>query len=144
MKYETSGDYATAARFLQLPPGQNLVELIKEFRLLYPNFQGNLNLMSDDPDGSVEAGLLVGQERAGVIAVGGMTADMIMVRVDDPVAGKIWLISRASLESIPKLYARLEREKPTEASRMRLALLSGPPILGMSSTIWVCWRLQSR
>ena len=142
MKYETSGDYATAARFLQLPPGQNLVELIKEFRLLYPNFQGNLNLMSDDPDGSVEAGLLVGQERAGVIAVGGMTADMIMVRVDDPVAGKIWLISRASLESIPKLYARLEREKPTEASRMRLALLSGPPILGMSSTQWVCWLLS--
>ena len=98
--------------------------------MLYPNFQGNLNLISDDPNGSVEAGLLVGQERAGVITVGGTTADMILVRVDDPVAGKIWLISRASLESIPKLYARLEREKPTEASRIRLALLSGPRITG--------------
>jgi len=139
MKYEASGDYATAARFLQLPPGENLAELTREFRVLYPNFQGNINLTSDDPNGSVEAGLLVGQERVGVITVGGMTADMILVRVDDPAAGKIWLVSRASLESIPKLYARLEREKPTEASRIRLALLSGPVILGMSSTQWLCW-----
>jgi MscS family membrane protein len=139
MKYETSGEYATAARFLQLPPGENLVELTRQFRVLYPNFQGNLNLISDDPNGSVESGLLVGQERVGVITVGGTTADMILVRVDDPAVGKIWLISRASLASIPKLYAQLEREKPTEASRIRLALLTGPVILGMSSTQWLCW-----
>ena len=70
------------------------------------------------------------------------TADLILVRVDDPVAGKIWLVSRATLESIPGLYARLEREKPTEASRARLALLSGPVLLGMSSTQWLCWLLS--
>ena len=126
MKYEASGDYATAARFLQLPPGENLEELTKEFRALNPNFQGAINLLSDDPNGSVEAGLLPGQARAGVVTVGGTTADMILVRVDDPVAGKIWLVSRSSLESVPKLYALLEREKPTEASRIRRALLSGP------------------
>src|SRR5271163_385222 len=142
MKYETSGEYATAARFLQLPPGTNLVELTRQFRVLYPNFQGNLNLISDDPNGSVESGLLVGQERVGVITVGGMTADMILVRVDDPAVGKIWLISRPSLASIPKLYARLEKEKPTEATRIRLALLTGPVILGMSSTQWLCWLLS--
>jgi MscS family membrane protein len=139
MKCETSGEYATAARFLQLPPGENLVELTRQFRVLYPYFQGNLNLISDDPNGSVESGLLVGQERMGVITVGGMTADMVLVRVDDPAVGKIWLISRASLASIPKLYARLEKEKPTEATRIRLALLTGPIILGMSSTQWLCW-----
>ena len=70
MKYETSGDYATAARFLQLPPGENLPELIKEFRALYPNFQGSINLISDDPNGSVEPGLPPGQERVGVMKVG--------------------------------------------------------------------------
>ncbi len=51
MKYEASGDYATAARFLQLPPGENLAELTKEFRALNPNFQGAINLLSDDPNG---------------------------------------------------------------------------------------------
>ena len=142
MKYEASGDYTTAARFLQLPPGENLAQLTKEFRVLNPNFQGSINLLSDDPNGSVEAGLPPGQVRAGVVTVGGTTADVILVRVDDPVAGKIWLVSRATLESIPKLYARLEREKPTEASRIRLALLSGPVILGMSSTQWLCWLLS--
>ncbi len=142
LKYETRGDYTTAARFLQLPPGQTLEQLIKEFRLLYPDFEGGINLLSDDPNGTVEAGLPPGEVRAGVVTVGGATADMILVRVDDPEAGKIWLISRGSLESIPKLYARLESEKPTEASRIRLALLSGPVILGMSSTQWLCWLLS--
>ena len=139
MKYDTSGDYITAARFLQLPPGENLAELTKEFRVLYPNFQGSINLVSDDPNGSVEAGLPPGQERVGVLSVGGITADLTLVRVDDPAAGKIWLISRETLASIPKLYARLQSEKPTEATRIRLALLSGPVILGMSSTQWLCW-----
>ncbi len=142
MKYETSGDYATAARFLQLPPDENLVELTREFRVLYPNFQGSINLVSDDPNGSVEAGLSPGQERAGVLTVDGTTADIILVRVDDPAAGKIWLVSRETLASIPKLYALQESEKPTEASRIRLALLSGPVILGMSSTQWLCWLLS--
>jgi MscS family membrane protein len=142
LKYETSGDYATAARFLQLPPGETVQQLAKEFRLLYPDFQGGINLLSDDPNGTVEAGLPPGQVRAGVVTVGGATADVILVQVDDPVVGKIWLISRTTLESIPKLYARLESEKPTETSRIRLALLSGPVFLGMSSTQWLCWLLS--
>jgi MscS family membrane protein len=142
MKYEAIGDYSTAAHFLQLPPDENLAQLTKEFRTLSPNFQGAINLISDDPNGSMEAGLPPGQERVGVLKVGSTTADMILVRVDDPVAGKIWLVSRESLESVPKLYALLEREKPTDASRFRSALLSGPVILGMSSTQWLGWLLS--
>ena len=139
LKYQAIGDYATAARFLQLPPGESMERLVKDFRMLYPDFQGGINLLSDDPNGTVEAGLPPGQVRAGVVTVGGASADVILVRVDDPAVGKIWLISRATVESIPKLYARLESEKPTEASRLRLALLTGPIILGMSSTQWLCW-----
>ena len=144
LKYEASGDYVTAARFLQLPPGQHtdLAELAKETRKLYPDFQGNINLLSDDPNGTVEAGLPPGQVRAGVVTVGGRTADVILVRVDDPEAGKIWLISQATLATVPTLYAQLEREKPTETSRIRLALLSGPNLLGMSTTQWLGWLLS--
>lgn len=142
LKYEASGDNATSARFLELPPGQNLEELTKEVRRLYPYFQGSVNLLSDDPNGSVDAGLPPGQVRAGVITVDGVTADVILTQVNDPFAGKIWLISQATLESIPRLYARLESKKPTQASRVRLTLLSGPVLLGMSSTQWLCWLLS--
>jgi MscS family membrane protein len=142
LKYEATGDYVTAAHFLQLPPGESLVHLTKEVRMLYPNFQGSINLLSDDPNGTVEAGLPPGQVRAGVVTVDGATADVILVRVDDPVAGKIWLISQGTLASVPKLYDLLESEAPTEASRIRLALLSGPVLLGMSSTQWLCWLLS--
>ena len=114
----------------------------RNFGSLYPNFQGSINLLSDDPNGTVEAGLPPGQVRAGVVTVGGTTADVILVRVDDPAAGKIWLVSQATLASIPELYAAEMSEKPTEASRIRLALLSGPVMLGMSSTQWLCWLLS--
>ena len=142
MKYQASGDYATAARFLQLPPGESVTELTREFRILSPNFQGNINLISDNPNGSVEAGLPLGQVRAGVVTADGLTANITLVRVDDPIAGKIWLISEESLARIPELYARLQSEKPTKASRIRLALLSGPAIMGMSSRQWLCWLLS--
>jgi MscS family membrane protein len=144
LKHAAIGDYATAAHYLQLAPGQNtdLTQLAKELRTLYPDFQGNINLLSDDPNGTVEAGLPPGQVRACVITVDGVTADVILVRVDDPVAGKIWLISQGTLASIHNLYTRLERATPTEASRIRLALQSGPVILGMFSTQWLCWLLS--
>jgi MscS family membrane protein len=142
LKYEASGDYATASRFLQLPPGENLQQLDNEVRMLYPYFQGSINLLSDDPNGTAEAGLPPGQVSAGVVTVDGLSANVILVRVDDPVAGKIWLISQGSLAAIPSLYDRLRSKQPTEASRLRRALLSGPVLLGMSSTQWFCWLLS--
>jgi len=142
LKYESIGDYVTASRYLQLPPDLHLPELSKEFRKLYPNFQGSINMVSDDPNGTVETGLPPGQERAGVVTVDDETLDIILVRVDDPEAGKIWLVSQGTLAAIPHLYAKLEREQPTETSRIRLALQSGPVVLGMSTTQWFCWLLS--
>src|SRR3984885_4062980 len=142
LKYEASGDYATASRYLQLPPGETLAHLSTEVRMLYPYFQGSINLLSDDPAGTVEPGLPPGQVSAGVLTVDDLTAKVILVRVDDPTVGKIWLISQGSLAAIPALYDRLSSKKPTEASRFRLAILSGPVLLGMSSTQWFCWLLS--
>jgi len=55
LRYEDTGDYATAARYLQLPSGQHLelVQLAQAFRVLSPNFKGNINLLSDDPNGAL-------------------------------------------------------------------------------------------
>ena len=86
LKYAEREDYETAARYLQPTPGQdtNLAQRAKEFQALQARFKGNIALLSDDPSGTVEAGLPPGQVRAGVLTVGGTTADVILVRVDDP------------------------------------------------------------
>jgi MscS family membrane protein len=144
LRYEDTRDFATAAHYLQLPPGQHpdLVQLAKQLRALSPYFKGNLNLLSDDPNGTVEFGLPPGQVRAGVVEVGDTTADVILVRVDDPISGKIWLISQGTIANVPKLYAALERATPTTADRIRLAIQSGEQILGMSSIQWLVWLLS--
>src|SRR5271167_3085609 len=59
LKYGEREDFATGARYLQLPPGQDtdLVQLGKEFQALRSRFKGDIGLLSDDPNGTVEAGL---------------------------------------------------------------------------------------
>jgi MscS family membrane protein len=139
-KYGERHDFATAARYLQLDPGQaDLVLLAKEFQALRTRFKGNLDLLSDEPNGSVEAGLPQGEVRAGVIEVGSTTVEVILVRVDDPESGKIWLISRETVAKIPGLYSQSESEKPTAADRIATFALSGQQLLGMSVRQWLGW-----
>jgi MscS family membrane protein len=144
LKYEERDDFSTAARYLQPTPGRgtNLPQRAKEFQALHPSFKGNIGLLSDDPNGTVEPGLPPGQVRAGVLAVGGTTADVILVRVDDPASGKIWLISKETVASIPKLYSQLESEAPREARQIMPAALSGRRVLGMSLAQWLEWLLS--
>ena len=99
LKYAERQDFANAARYLQPTPGQdtNLVQLAKELQALHSRFRGDIALLSDDPNGTVEAGLPPGEVRAGVLVVGGTTTDVILVRVDDPASGKIWLVSKETV-----------------------------------------------
>jgi len=144
LRYAEGQDFANAARYLQPTPGQdtNLVQRAKELQALHARFRGEIDLLSDDPNGSVEAGLPSGQVRAGVLVVGGTTTDVILVRVDDPDSGKIWLISKETVASIPGLYAQMESEGPTLADRIVPATLSGRRLLGMSLAQWLGWLLS--
>lgn len=141
LKYEQREDYGTAARYLQSTPGQstNLAQRAKELQAMYSRFRGHIDLLSDDPNGAVEAGFPLGQVRAGVLALGGTTTDLILVRVDDPASGKIWLISKETVARIPELYAQMESEGPTAADRIMPAVLTGRRVLGMSLAQWLGW-----
>ena len=68
LKYEVRQDFASAARYLQPTPGQdtNLVQRAKEFQALHAKFKGDIGLLSDDPEGTVEPGLPPGEVRVGV------------------------------------------------------------------------------
>jgi hypothetical protein len=71
LKYSERQDFTNAARYLQPTPGQdtNLVQVAREFQALHSRFRGDIGLLSDDPAGTVEAGLPLGQVRAGVLVV---------------------------------------------------------------------------
>ncbi len=114
----------TAARYLQTSPGQDVVQLANQFQALRGRFKGDIALLSDDPQGTVEAGLPPGRVRAGVLQVGSTTADVVLVRVNDPEAGKIWLVSKETLARIPELYSQLESQGPTVAERIVPAALN--------------------
>ena len=144
LKYGASQDYATAARYLQVPLGEetNLEQRAKEFLALTSRFKSNIGWLSDDPKGWIEPGLPPGTVRAGVVEVGGTTTDIILVRVDDPEFGKIWLISKETVAKIPELYGRVKSEKPTAADRIMPAALTGRRLLGMSLAQWFGWLIS--
>jgi MscS family membrane protein len=144
VKYLDRDDFGTAARYLQPPPGQeaNLAQLAKEFQALHTRFRGNIALLSDDPKGAVEPGIPLGETRAGVVTIEGKTTDVILVRVDDPESGKIWLVSKETVAAIPALYAQLESETPTAMGRLETALQGGRRVLGMSLGQWFGWLLS--
>jgi MscS family membrane protein len=144
LKYAERQDFANAARYLQPTPGQdtNLIQRAKQLQALHSKFRGDIDLLSDDPDGTIEAGLPPGQVRSGVLVVGGTTADVILVRVDDPASGKIWLVSEETVAKIPQLYAQMESEGPTLADRIVPAALTSRRVLGMSLAQWLGWLLS--
>ena len=123
-------DFACLSRYLQPAPGLDMLEVSREFHALRSRYRGSIGMLSDDPNGRVEEGLLPGQQRAGVVEVGGRTTNIILVRVDDPDYGKIWLISTETVAKIPVLYAALQSESPTLSERMMPAALRDRHFLG--------------
>jgi MscS family membrane protein len=144
LKYGERRDFETAAHYLQPTPGQDthLVERARELQGLHAKFKGNIDLLSDEPNGSVEAGLPPGEVHAGVIRVGATTVDVILVRVNDPDSGKIWLISKDTVARIPELYAQMKSEGLTTAERFVPAALTSRHLLDMSLAQWIGWLLS--
>jgi len=118
------------------------MELARQLHALRPRYKGNIAALSDDPDGRVEEGLPPGQERAGVVKIGGTTTELILTQVDDPKYGKIWLVSSETVAKIPQLYAELQNEKPTLFERITSAALADRHLLGMSLGQWLGWLLS--
>jgi MscS family membrane protein len=141
---EGRGDYATAARYLQLDPRQRAdpAQLGKELRALRTKFKANIELFSDEPSSWSEAGLPPDHVRAGMFEVGSTTVDVILVRVDDPQSGKIWLLSKETVAKIPGLYAQMESEKPSLQGRITAFTLGGRQLLQMSVRQWLGWLLS--
>jgi MscS family membrane protein len=137
-------DFATVALYLQQNPRHpvDLIRIARELSALRTYYKGNINLLSTNPEGEVEVGLPPGEVHAGVITVGDTSLDFTLVRVNDPVAGKIWLVSNETVTQIPEMYAALQSQNPTGLARFAILATSGTQLLGLSLRQWAAWLIS--
>ena len=109
-----SGDYSIAAQYLQMnaarrqSEGDQLANKLA-FVLNQPRaFTGNPRGWSTQPEGTPQEGVALGHQKLGTMSAGDVEADLEVIRVSDPAAGKIWLISSDTLTKLPELYDQLQ------------------------------------
>lgn len=106
-----AGDYGIAAQYLQMSPARRQSDgeqMATKLKVVLDNaFTGRFNNFTQ-PDGIPQEGVPLGWQKIGTMSSGDVEADLDLVRVSDPSAGKIWLISSTTLSKIPELYDQVQ------------------------------------
>jgi MscS family membrane protein len=106
-----SGNYAIAAQYLQMSSARRQIDgeaLVQKLQAVMNSaFAGNLK-PSRDPEGTPQEGVSPDRQELGTMSSGDAEAELELVRVSDPNAGKIWLIASDTLAKIPELYDQVE------------------------------------
>jgi MscS family membrane protein len=106
-----NGNYKAAADYLQMSAahrqsqGSDTAEKLKV--LMDRAFVGSLRRLGTRSDGNPEFGT-VDQQTIGTFSSGDADVPVILVRVNDPNSGKVWLFSSDTLSRVPELYENLE------------------------------------
>jgi MscS family membrane protein len=107
-----SGNYSIAAQYLQLSNARRQSEgetLAQQLKLVMDRaLAGSLKNVSTDPEGKLEEGVAADRQRLGLMSSGDVEDELILARVSDPNAGKIWLISSETLSKVPELYDQVQ------------------------------------
>ena len=107
-----SGDYKIAARYLQMPRGRSAAEaeqLAEELKVLMDRaYVGNLSRITESPEGSPQEGLPPDREQVGRLVVHDKDEELVVVRVNDPNYGPVWLISSTTLAKVPDLFDQVQ------------------------------------
>src|ERR1700733_2345393 len=136
-----SGSYEAAADYLQMSAVRRQsqgADLAMKLKLLMDRaFIGKLTQISDRPEGNSDNGI-PDQQTIGIFSVPGDSADsdvpVILVRVNDPTAGKIWLFSSITLSKVPDLYETIEEHQVE--NKLPQSLVKNAP-LGMPLWQWL-------
>lgn len=111
LKAATAGDYSIAAQYLQMSAARRQSEgeqsATKLQFVLDKAFTGNYGRFNQ-PEGIPQEGVALGHQKLGTISAGDVEVDLDLVRVSDPSAGKIWLISTDTLAKLPELYDQVK------------------------------------
>jgi MscS family membrane protein len=132
------GNYANAAQYLQMSPARRASqgdEIARQLKTVLDGaFVGSLKAISTNPEGTVQLGLPPDRERLGTLSVDDSEADVILVRVNDPNAGKVWLFSADTLARVPEFYHLVEAHQVETHVPKPLVKTQ---ILGMSVWLWL-------
>ncbi|MGO9087204.1 MAG: mechanosensitive ion channel family protein [Candidatus Sulfotelmatobacter sp.] len=107
-----AGNNTIAAQYLQMSPahrqseGEPLAMQLK-FVMDRSTFTGRVGNFTQS-EGIPQEGVPPGRQRLGTMSSGDVEVDLDLVRVSDPNAGKIWLISSETLARVPELYDQVE------------------------------------
>lgn len=111
LKAAQSGDYSIAAQYLQMSAARRQTEgehvAAKLKYALDHAFSGNPSRFNQ-PEGTPQEGVPLGRQRLGTMSAGDVEVDLDLVRVTDPSAGKIWLVSADTLAKLPELSDQVE------------------------------------
>jgi MscS family membrane protein len=111
LKAAQDGNLSTAAQYLQMSPAHRQTDgeqtSAKLKYVLDHVFSGNLSRFNQ-ADGIPQEGVPLGRQKLGTMASGDVEVDLDLVRVSDPAAGKIWLVSSDTLAKLPELYDQAE------------------------------------
>ena len=132
-------DLVSAASFLQLTGTQrtNSEKLALDLNQLMDRyFSIPVAHISDSPEGALDDGLAHDRERVGPLAIGDKKFDIVLVRVVDPDAGAIWLISSDTLAQASVLRRSIEK---TWLERVMPAPLLNETVLGISLAQLIAW-----
>jgi MscS family membrane protein len=106
-----SGDYSIAAQYLQMNAARRQTEgeaLATKLKLVMDrSFAGNLK-PSREAEGTPQEDVPADRQNLGTMTSGDAEVELQLVRVTDPNAGKIWLISSNTLAKVPELYDQVE------------------------------------
>src|SRR3989441_11172653 len=102
-------NYQLALRYFQATSRRKLRQedekLVHQLNMILNlRFGPFLNQISKDPAGRLDDGLPADKEKVGEINIGETKFTLLLVRVSDKEAGKIWLISSESLAGVPDFY----------------------------------------
>jgi MscS family membrane protein len=106
-----SGEYGIASQYLQMSTsrrqteGEEIATRLKA--VMDAAFVGKVGGFTQ-ADGIPQEGVALGHQKIGTMSSGDVEADLDLVRVNDPTAGKIWLISAETLARVPELYDQVE------------------------------------
>jgi MscS family membrane protein len=109
-----TGNYKAAADYLQMSvahrqsQGADVAEKLKE--LMDHSFVGSLRRLSTRPEGNPELDS-PDRQNIGFFPDGDTDIPVVLVRVTDPSAGKIWLFSADTLGKVPEAYNNVEKHK---------------------------------
>ena len=105
------GNEKAAADYLQMSAARRQSQgpdMAGKLKVLMDSaFVGSLRRISTRPEGNLENGV-ADQQTIGLFSNGDQDVPVMLVRVTDPSAGKIWLFSSETLSKVSELYDNVE------------------------------------